>query len=427
MVKRIAYLLMLLILFSCKKEENDDQGPTISISSPTDNQSFTALQSFTIQGAVSDDNNISSITISLRNANNIKVLSSISKTPNTTSYQLNEAFVLDDLYLPSGSYTLKISASDGFNQTDKYIPLLINEYPKIRNGLFVFSNTGSTNQAVKLSNTFVASSFSSAFGDFLGGVVNSYYQEVITCPNYSGDLISTDIMTAGTNWSVANFSAAVPNFTGIAKASNEVFIAYYNGNIRSYFNNNTSNYTGTAFASSYARKMFKHDNLLITEQPEISGGKIRLVSYYVVSGAIKDNVELNENVVEMFSFSTNEVVVFTNTGVNGSIKLFNLSTNAIWQPFALGAGLITSCTEISNGIYLIAQNGNLIQVNYNNFTYSTYLSGVGANLVKYDSITNEVVVTNGNVLTNYDYSTKSVKSTYTHSSTILAFDFWYNK
>ena len=427
MVRRIAYLLMLLVLFSCKKEENDDQGPTISISSPTENQSFTALQSFTIQGAVSDDKNISSITISLRNANNIKVLSSISKTPNTPSYQLNETFGLNDLHLPSGTYTLKISASDGFNQTDKYIPLLINEYPKIRNGLFVFSNTGSTNQAVKLSNTLVASNFSSAFGDFLGGVVNSYYQEVITCPNYTSNLIAQDAVSSLSSWEILNTSSGVPNFTGITINGNELFVAYYNGNIRSYFNGIAPNFNGLSFANSYAKKMHVHDNIIITEQPEISGGKIRLVCYYKVSGVIKDNVELNENVVEMFSFSTNEVVVFTNLGGNGTIKIYYLNTNAITNPFALGAGLITSCTEISRGIYLLAQAGNLIKVNYNNFTYSTYLSGIGANLVKYDSIANEVVVTNGNVLTSYDYSTKSIKSTYTHSNTILAFDFWYNK
>ena len=418
---------MLLVLFSCKKEENDDQGPTISISSPTENQSFTALQSFTIQGAVSDDKNISSITISLRNANNIKVLSSISKTPNTPSYQLNETFGLNDLHLPSGTYTLKISASDGFNQTDKYIPLLINEYPKIRNGLFVFSNTGSTNQAVKLSNTLVASNFSSAFGDFLGGVVNSYYQEVITCPNYTSNLIAQDAVSSLSSWEILNTSSGVPNFTGITINGNELFVAYYNGNIRSYFNGIAPNFNGLSFANSYAKKMHVHDNIIITEQPEISGGKIRLVCYYKVSGVIKDNVELNENVVEMFSFSTNEVVVFTNLGGNGTIKIYYLNTNAITNPFALGAGLITSCTEISRGIYLLAQAGNLIKVNYNNFTYSTYLSGIGANLVKYDSIANEVVVTNGNVLTSYDYSTKSIKSTYTHSNTILAFDFWYNK
>lgn len=419
---------MLLVLFSCKKEENDSQGPSISISSPTENQSFTALQAISIQGVVTDDKNITSTNISLRNTNNIKVFNTISQSPNTANYQINEQLVLNDLHLPSGIYTLKISATDGFNQTDKYIALLINEYPKIRNGLFVFSNSGSTNQVVKLSNTLVASSFSTSYGDFLGGVVNSFYQQVITCPNYTGNLESQDAVSSSNNWGIVNASSGVPNFTGISNYGNEVFVSYYNGNIRSYFNYPFPNFNSLSFTNSYAKKVHAHDNnIIITEQPEISGGKIRLVSYYKVSGAIKDNVELNENVVEMFSFSTNEVVVFTNTGANGTLKIYHLNTNAISTPFALGTGLITSCTEISNGIYLIAQNGNIVKVNYNNFTYSTYLSGVGANLVKYDSITNEVVVSSGIILTSYDYSTKSVKSTYTHSSTILAFDFWYNK
>lgn len=421
--------MILLVLFSCKKEENDSQGPSISISSPTENQSFTALQTITIQGAVSDDKNISSITISLRNANNIKVLSSISKTPNATSYQLNEAFVLDDLYLPSGSYTLKISANDGVNQTDKYISLLINEYPKIRNGLFVFSNSGSSTQITQLDNTFNTAPFLTVAGDFLGATVSSLSQQVFSCGNVTGNFLASNINTTSQNWMMSNNASGFQHFTSIFldERDGDVYVGYYNRDIICYKENGIPKYSVQAFVNSFATLLYVHDNnFLITEQQEIATGVTRIV-YYYLTGFLKDNVLLNEDVVSIFSKSSSEVIVFTNAGGNGSIKIFNLSTNAISTPFALGTGLITSCTEISNGIYLIAQNGNIIKVNYNNFTYSTYLSGVGANLVKYDSITNEVVVSSGIILTSYDYSTKSVKSTYTHSSTILAFDFWYNK
>jgi hypothetical protein len=66
-------------------------------------------------------------------------------------------------------------------------------------------------------------------------------------------------------------------------------------------------------------------------------------------------------------------------------------------------------------------------VNLNTFTKSTYLSGVNAQLVKYDAVTNEVLVVNGANLNSYDYNTKIVKNSYIHSNPILAVDFWYNK
>lgn len=428
MLKLMLYFLILIIFFSCKKDEVESNAPSIIITSPVDNQSYTALDIINIQGVVSDNKSVASISISLRNANNIKVLNSISVAPNTPSYQLNLQFPLNDLHMPSGTYTLKITASDGVNQTDKYVGLVIVAYPTVRNGLFVFSNSGTINQVVKLSNSLTPTSFSTSASDFLGGVVNSYYQQVVTCPNYTGNLIAQDVSLASTQWSIVNTSSGVPNYTGIALYENEIFVSYYNSNIKSYQNNNTPKFNAQALLNSYARKLYVHDeDLLITEQPEISGGKIRLVSYYTVSGAVKDNVELNENVVEMFSFSAQEVAVFSNAGGNGNVKLYNLYTNATWQPFALGSGLISAATEISNGIYLIAQNGSVISVNVNTFTTSTYLSNIGADLVKYDKINNEVIVTGGTILTSYDYATKTVKGTYSSPNNILAVDFLYNK
>ena len=428
MIKRMIYLVLLTLFFSCKKEEIDNKSPTISILLPLQNQIFTALDTIQVRGIITDNIGITSFSISLRNSNNINVLLGISKNLSTITYNLNEQIILDDLYLTSGSYTLKMSAFDGVNQTDSYIPLTINEFPKTRNGFFVFSNSGSINQVSKLSNALIATSFSISYGDFLNGLVNSYSHEVITCPSSTGNFSSYDIAVGSENWNLFNNASGLPNFTGIDQYNHEIYVAFYNGNIRSYLNSNVPEFSGFSLVNSYARKFYVHvNNLLITEQPEISGGKIRLVSYYLASGAIKDNVELNEDVVSMFDFSANEVVLFSNASGNGKIKVYNINSNSTWQPFALNTGTISSCTELCRGIYLIAQNGNVITVNMNNFTFSTYLSAVNATIVKYDVVTNEVVVTGGNILTVYDYSTKSIKGTYTHSNIILAFDFWYNK
>lgn len=427
MVKIFSYLFLLLLFFSCKKEIIDNQAPIISILQPLQNQNFTAFDTIPIQGIVTDNNLITSISISLRNSNNINVLNNISITPNTTSYNLNEQFLLNDLYLPSGIYNLKISAFDGVNQTDMYIPLTINEFPKTRNGFFVFSNSGSTTQFTKLDNGLNSTPFTSVTGDFLYGCVNSLNQQVYSSGNVSGNLVAFDANTANQSWVESNNASGFPHFTTILSHESEVFVGFYNRNIKSYTKNGVSKFSALAFVNSYSSLIFIHENnLLLTEQPEISTGITRLVTYYL-TGFVKDNLLLNEDVNAMFSFSTNEVVLFTNVSGNGKLSIYNISSNATWQPFALNTGLISSCTEVSNGIYLIAQNGDVILVNINNFTKSTYLSGINAQLVKYDVVSNEVIVTSGNSLTTYDYATKSVKGNYTHSNTILAVDFWYNK
>jgi len=420
-------LLLLVFLFSCKKENVDNESPVISISTPVSYQVYAAMSSIAIQGTVSDNNTVVSVFISLRNSNNIIVGNSLSINSTTSVVKLNEQLLLDDLYLKSGIYTLKISASDGVNQTDRYIDVTINEFPKSRNGLFIFSNSGSTTQVVKLDNTLNSTNFTSVGGDFLSGSINSFNQQVYSCGKNSGNLVAYNVASATLDWQVNNTASGLPFFTSVTQHEQEVYVGYYNRDIKSFNKNGGQNFYAQAFVNSYADELFVHNNsLLISEQPEISGGITRLVSYYL-TGFVKDNILLNEDVKAMFSFSANEVVLFTNAAGTGKILVYNIASNSTWQPFALNSGAITSASAISNGVYLVTQNGEVNLVNLNIFTKSTYLSTVNAQLVKYDAVTNELIVAEGNSLTSYDYSTKTIKGNYNHTDSILAFDFWYNK
>lgn len=421
------FLLLLVFLFSCKKEQNDKQAPVILISSPQVYEAFNAVGSISLTGTISDNENITSVFIALRDANNINIGNTISLAPNAKNVMLSEQFILNDLYLKSGIYTLKISASDGKNQTDKYIDLTINEYPRSRKGLFVFSNSGASTEIIKLDNTLSPTTFTTLSGDFLAGGVNSINQQVISCGNSSGNLVAFDILTATQSWSVNNLNTGFKFFTSFDLYQKDVFVGFYNRDIKSYNQQGNHSSSIQAFVNSYVKNLFVHqNNLIITAQPEVSGGTTRLVIYYM-SGFLKDNLLLNEEVKAFFSFTANEVVLFTNMMGNGKLLVYTISNNATWQPFALGVGSITSATEVSKGVYLITQNGEVNLVNLNTFTKSTYLSGVNAQLVKYDAVTNEVLVVNGTNLTSFDYASKTLKNTYTHSNQILALDFWFNK
>ncbi|MBV6483792.1 MAG: hypothetical protein KF732_09475 [Flavobacteriales bacterium] len=428
---RTTYILLVgflsIILFSCKKESNDNQPPNLTINSPKANQSFNALEFITIEGVVSDNEKISSIIIALRDNNNINVGKTISLVPNTPIVTLSEQLILDDKYLKSGAYTLKISVSDGINQVDKYINVNINEVPKSRNGLFIFSNSGSTTQVVKLDNTLMPTSFKNISGDFLAGQVNSTNQQVISCGKNSGDLIALNIANSSPDWQIANLNAGFPFFTSFAQHYQDVFVGYYNRDIKRFNPNGIQSLSAQAFVNSYVNKFFVHENnLLITSQNEISGGTTRLVTYYL-TGFVKDNVLLNEEVIAFFSYSTNEIALFTNSMGNGKLLVYNILSNSTWNSFTLLTGTITSATEFRKGVYLVTQNGKVNLIDLNTYTKSTYLATANAQIVKYDATTNEVLVVEGNTLTTYDYPTKTIKGTYTHTDSILAVDFWYNK
>lgn len=424
----VSFLGVLLILFtSCKKEE-DDTIPSISIVAPTNGQFFSVGDTIYIQGNVSDNNNLKYISISLNDDNNISTGNSINLNLNSGSYVLNEKLVLDDEQMTSGVYNLAITASDGTNSTTKFVELNINEFPKRRNGFILFSNNGTSTNIVKLDSLNNASMLYNVNGDFFNGAVNSINQEVISCGNLSGNLTAYNLSTGISSWNINNNAAGLAHFTGMAINQNHTYVGYYNQNIQSYLKSGIPNFSAQALTSFYVEQLSVHNNdLLITEQKHKTTTEIRLVAYYLATGVEKQNVIINKDVVDMYSVSANEMVVFSNNSGNGEIHIFDITQNSIWQPFTLNTGLIDDCTEISLGKYLIIQNGDLILVNYNNFTKTTYLSGINAQKVKYDNLTNQLGVISGAEFSVYDYSSKTKMTTYINSEAISDFDFWYNK
>lgn len=418
----------IVIFLGCKKDAKDTVKPTIELSSPQNSSFYSVPSSIQVKGEVSDNENIESVTIILKDNNGIQSTDIIHVSPQSKNYTINEVIFLEDIYLKSGTYELSISANDGNNTTIKFIDININEYPKKRKGVFLFSNDGNNTTITKLDSVFNNSFFQTLSGDFLNGTVNNLNQEVVSCGNISGDLVGMNILNGAINWSIANNYASQAHFTSCSQQDNEVYIGFYNRNIQSYMGNGTPNFSALTLLNFYSELNFVHqNNLLVSEQHHITTSEIRLVAYYMASGLEKQNMIINENIVQIFSYSTNELILFTNVGGNGKIKVYDIQQNSVWEPFSLSTGLISDGIEIDTGIYIIAQDGDLVLVNRNNFTKTTYLSGINAEKVKYDDINNQLFVTIGNTLKIYDYSSKTLIHTYNHSALIKDFDLWYNK
>ena len=133
-------------------------------------------------------------------------------------------------------------------------------------------------------------------------------------------------------------------------------------------------------------------------------------------------------IIGIYQKNNNEYILLTNNSSNiGNVIFYYLSTGLTGSPFSVSIGKIEDCVEISTGVYLVAEGSNLTLINCNTFSTLSYLTGVTANKLKYDSQSNELFVVDGSQITIYDYTTKSVKSIYVHPTAVVDLDFWYNK
>lgn len=430
MMNRITILLLLsflIFLSSCEKM-TDEQVPVISISSPYNNQQINGNDTIFITGTVSDNKVIRSISISLRNSNDIPVLPTISFAPNEKSFSFNEPYFFNDLHMPSGQYYFSIQANDGNNTTSKYINISYGEIPKTRTGVFFYDNSGNSTSIYQL-NGNSANLFKTVNSDFLGGAANSYGQQLISVGQYNAKIMAYDVATGNLVWNTAYPNSSVPYYTNVFFHDKELYVGIRNGEIRAYNSNGSPTYFSNVQTSYYPENGLVHDNVFISEEKAIGNNTRFITAYWTNSGTIIHQLQLTEDVIDIFAFGPNKAILLANdyTTNDGKIQIYDAQFNSKSTPFGLSAGTIIDAEEISTGVYLIAQNGNLVLVNANTYSTLPYLNGVNATKIKYDAFSNELYIIDGNTITAYDFSSKSVLFSYTHTLPVLDLVFLFNK
>ncbi|MCX6297091.1 MAG: Ig-like domain-containing protein, partial [Bacteroidetes bacterium] len=103
-------LILIISLFSCKKG-TDEKGPIITFNTPTVNQTFNVNDYVTVNATVTDDTKITSVSVSLLDANEHLAHLTIPVSVSSPTMTLNMQYFLDNVHLLSGIYNIEISAS----------------------------------------------------------------------------------------------------------------------------------------------------------------------------------------------------------------------------------------------------------------------------------------------------------------------------
>jgi len=430
---KLPWLIILLVsvsLCSCSKDK-DEQKPTIVVHSPGNLTQVNGLDTLLVSATISDDNIIESVSVSLRNKDDIPVLSSVSKRPKTKTYELNIDYFFDDLQLASGTYDLAITASDGENTKTAYTSILYNETNRVKQGTFIVSNSPSISSISYLDTNYIGSFYVSVSGDFLGLEVNSAEQELIYASAKTGSFSSRNLPDKQISWS-HTIQNPLPSlyYTSIYNDGQTIYLAKRSGGIFGYHANGNPSFSTPVNSAYFTEEMHIHnDQYFISEERSLTGGaNDRLVLYWMYSGSIHQQTALSDDVKGIFSKDNNTVVLLSNdVALNGKVSFYEISSSFITSPFSLNIGAITDCLEVGVGVYLVVEAGNLTLINVNNFSKTAYIPNVGAEKIWYDDLTGELYVTSGNDLSVYDFSSKALKGSYTHTSEIKDIAFWYNK
>jgi hypothetical protein len=428
----IIFILTGLVYFTSCKKDKDTNSPSVIFESPQENQSFNVYDNMPVRVKISDDYNLISATITLVNSEFNPVHNSYNINVSGFTYLYNEHYSLDNIHLESGFYYIRIIASDGANETRKYLKIYINAIPRAVKRVYVASanNNIFTNISIIDSNFTTVAPYKNFQGDFLDCSNSSYFQQFYSCGNFTGSFNCVNLTNNLIRFSLPATVSSSPFFTGYYSEDKINVVSYYNENILSF------DYMGSAVSSAqalqgyYAQKMIRNSNYLIAEEKNKITSTKKLVAYFP-SGALQQEVPLNQNIVALIEKNYHEVFAFGNNfSGQGIIQLYDRTNNNLWNPYNynLAIGSILSAVKIDDNTYLIGHsNGTIYKYQYQTNSVTPYLSGFTAIQLCYDFERNFLYVVEQNAVVLINYPFASAINSLSFGETVLGISLLYNR
>ncbi len=424
------FCFLLCFVFSCKKD-SDTTSPTVTITTPTENQSYNVNDIINVKGSVTDDNKIVAVSISLLDDQENVAHVSRSVAVTSPSMTIDAQYALDNIHLESGNYYLLITASDGTNDTHFRKKIFITAIPKVLKRVCVTSasSNSQTNFSLIDSTFTTIIPYHNFSGDWLGTSVSSYHQQVYECGNYTGNFDAIFLDDNSLKFSVSHFVSSSPFFTGFCADEQRTYTSQYDGYVKGYDYNGNQVYTAIAKSGYFAQHLFFNNGYLIAEEKDKTSTAKRIV-VYIPTGVADKETTLTQDVVAFCEKDFENVFLFGNVSGQCIIQLYNRTTNTLWNPYpyTMPVGNFLSAVQIDAYTYLIAHsNGTIYKYEYQTNNLLPYLTGYSANQLVYDNLNNELYVVETNTISSFNYTSKAFHHSINSAENILNVNFLYNR
>src|SRR3972149_8149325 len=423
------FVLFTCTIFSCKKESPDSSAPVINIFAPVENQFVSVFDTLTVTCEINADKHLESASITLVNDNLIPVQSSVNINVSSNFISASLPYIIYDIHLTSGVYYIRVNASDGPNTVNNYRKINVTAVPEKLMVSYFITNPNANNMLVSLLDSdFVATSAYFNFGgDYSSSAISNYNQEIYTSGLYTGCANAISLETPNLKWSITPIIGSNPYFEDIINKDKTTYIAYYSGLIRGLSSSGSTNFNANISSGYYPLKIFKHENYVACAEKYISGPSKKIILFNATTGAGMQETILTQDVIKFFSKDTDNIFAFGNSAGQGVIEIYQITTNGFWTPHTLTPGTILSAEQIDADTYLIGHsNGNIYKYIYSTNSSTPFITGVIARTIKYDIVNQQVVVTTGANIKQYNYVNAALITSVTVADSVFDIHILYN-
>jgi len=424
----IVGIIIAALVGSCKKK--DEQPPSININSPLSGQTFSALDTILVTGNVADNEEVTSVSINLLNEDQIPVCDDVSYKVNTNKYSIYSKFVINNIYLESGTYYLQIVANDKENTARSHLSLYVASIPKERLGLFVVSNNSEANYDVHyIDNDGDEEMFVNVSSSFQDSEVNNYSQQLSVLSN-EGFVSVYDVVYNEVVWEISGISNVLHPYIGrTAIIENYLWIGYGNGSLKAFDEEGNVRKSASMTDINYQPSVFiKHENYLIVESRPNNNNKNRIEKIGYVSGVALSYREIDMDISKIFSVDEEKVIMWGNEDNVVSACTLSVVYDII---YSVGNNLpqeeLKSVIQIDQNTYLLGIGNSVYSFNLISGNASVYLDGVTPDQLYFDEMNSQVFIVDGSLLYSNEYPSQEMLSIYNNGNSIESIIMHYNK
>ena len=397
-IRILIFISLMQLYSSCTKKDNNP--PDLFVQDPLSNESFELPCFIKVSGYVTDNVKVDRVEVNLVSENSATVVQGFNLDADSSYFEYDLFFKVEDLLLLSGNYFINIKAYDEFgNFTSEYITLYLNEIPKTLESLiYITSNTNQTfiYQQDSTGNSQLVKQLQ---GNHLLSIGNSRSQHLFVGTDQNGDFF--DLKNFIKLWNVQVLSSNYPLFIDVSKSvnGNQSHLVLADGRINSY--NKNGNIINTIYSNpqEWFGKFNFQENIVVVESSS-SYLKRDLVVYFRQSGIEKQRIEINGEIVKIVSVSNNEYAIFSQFLDESRISIYYENLNQIFTDLELQNSIIYDAILLDDYLIFSSSNG-LFKYDFNLNTLNSISSSIKPSKIIPSEMDNFVYLTVGTELWTY--------------------------
>jgi hypothetical protein len=335
--------------------------------------------------------------------NSATIIQKIELDADTNYFEFNISFSLIDRLINSDNYFINVKSfdeNDNFNS--EYVPVYINEVPKIlQSTYYIISTNNLTNlyEIDSLNNLHLKCQKPGKYNISIG---NSRHQYLFIGTDEIGESVEPLFYTS--LWDLSLGTTLSYNFTGVLKSDdgNQLFVGYEDGRIF------TINKDGNIINSIYSNNQdffgdfFVDQDLVLVESKTNSLDK-KLVVFFKQSGIEKQRINISGTVKKILPKGNHQYIVASNFFGTAKLNIYYENSNSMTTELEIPNCEIYDVIILNNNILIASSNG-LYNFNLLGNSMSTISTSHFCNKIVKGEQNQDIYLICGNELWSYNSS-----------------------